>query len=200
MSCLSITLGRASCSVHRRQCWWWHWQQLSCRHRSPAHPGLWLPCTASCIYRKSTSKHKSKVGRKRKSAHTLTEECWDPPWGLECVFLCSLQSLLPLPSLAHPVLDLPEQIWTVHQVLKADNWRGRMIHESYLFIQKPFEHVNLSDAFVCYLSTRSILLWTSIIEFNSLSGICRFLRMFRTFTFWLIVSGWLMSLTWTSRS
>lgn len=47
---------------------------------------------------------------------------------------------------------------------------------------------------------RSILLWTSIMEFISFSGICRFLRTFRTFTFWLIVSGWLMSLTWTSRS
>lgn len=47
---------------------------------------------------------------------------------------------------------------------------------------------------------RSILLWTSIIELISLSGICRFLRTFSTFTFWFTVSGWLMSLTWTSKS
>lgn len=47
---------------------------------------------------------------------------------------------------------------------------------------------------------RSILLWTSIIELISLSGIRRFLRTFSTFTFWFTVSGWLMSLTWTSKS
>lgn len=70
-SSLSVTLGRASCSVRRRRCWWWHWQQLSCRHRSPAHPGPWLACTANCIYRKTTSEHESKVGRKRKTSTHL---------------------------------------------------------------------------------------------------------------------------------
>lgn len=47
---------------------------------------------------------------------------------------------------------------------------------------------------------RSILLWTSIIDLISLSGIRRFFRTFSTFTFWFTVSGWLMSLTWTSKS
>lgn len=58
----------------------------------------------------------------------------------------------------------------------------------------------LDTRFLPYLSTRSILLWTSIMELISLSGICRFLRTFSTFTFWFTVSGWLMSLTWTNRS
>lgn len=51
-----------------------------------------------------------------------------------------------------------------------------------------------------YVSARSILLWTSIIEPISPSGMCRFLRIFSTFSFWFTVSGWLMSLTWISKS
>lgn len=87
------------------------------------------------IWRKSTSEQKSQVGRKRRPARTLTEACWGRPWGPECVSLWSLRSLSPRPSSAHPVLDLPEQIWTVHQVLKADNWEGREIkHESYFIL------------------------------------------------------------------
>lgn len=74
-----------------------------------------------------------KLAGQRNPARTLAEECWDPPWGPECVFLCSLQSLLPQPSSAHPVLDLPGQIWTVRPVLEADNWQGtEIIHEAYL--------------------------------------------------------------------
>lgn len=71
-------------------------------------------------------------------------------------------------------------------------------HFNFPVLISPDKYLNW--IFAPYLSMRSTLLWTSIMEFMSLSGICRFLRTFRTFTFWFIVSGWLMSLTWTNWS
>lgn len=52
-----------------------------------------------------------------KPALTLTEECWGRLWGLKCVFLWSLQSLLPPLSSAHRGPALPRQIWAAREAL-----------------------------------------------------------------------------------